>query len=46
MSESAANFILSKAKNLPARHPRWQAGAAQDKICRLWPFDGPVEQVY
>jgi hypothetical protein len=27
MSESAENFILNEAKNLPARHPRWQAGA-------------------
>jgi hypothetical protein len=35
MSESAENFILNEAKNLPARHPRWQAGEVQDKIFRL-----------
>jgi hypothetical protein len=58
MSESAGNFILNDAKNLPARHPRWQAGVGdaivsarlfkevQDKIYRLQPFEAPVEQVY
>ena len=47
MSESEANFILNKAKNVDdALASARLFNEVQDKICRLQPFEAPVGQVY
>jgi len=47
MSESAAHFILNAAKNVgDALASARLFNEVQDKICRLQPFEAPVEQVY